>query len=381
MDTKPTHALRTALISGLFAVAIVLFALPASVAHGDELADAQATLSKASQELSTITSEYNSLQSEISRLDQEISDMTAQVQDAQSAMLEGQTLLGNTVLSEYKSDSSLSLINIFLTSTDVSDFVKNMTYYASIKEDQAALVAEQKELRDTFNEKLDQLDEKRNAQQTKLDSAEAKKAEAEVVVSSASQKVSSIQEAQAQEALKNLQAQAASLSQGDTSSSSSSNAAGWNTNNKRPSTTVHNDSSGSSSSGNTSSGSSSSSSSSSSSAESSSSSNGWKTGLASAYGGSSDPNTPNPGRTANGSICNDSSMGVAVPMSWSNYRSYFGHAVEIKYGGKTVVATINDCGGLAGGARALDLQPGVFKAFGYSTCQAWGVRTVSYRIL
>ena len=74
-------------------------------------------------------------------------------------------------------------------------------------------------------------------------------------------------------------------------------------------------------------------------------------------------------------------MGVASPMSWPNYRSYLGHAVEIKYGGKTVVATINDCGNMGGGSRALDLQPGVFKAFGFSTCQAWGVRTVSYRIL
>ena len=37
--------------------------------------------------------------------------------------------------------------------------------------------------------------------------------------------------------------------------------------------------------------------------------------------------------------------------------------------------------GMGGGSRALDLQPGVFKAFGFSTCQAWGVRTVSYRFL
>ena len=108
---------------------------------------------------------------------------------------------------------------------------------------------------------------------------------------------------------------------------------------------------------------------------------GWKTGVASAYGGSSDASTPNPGTTATGAICNDSSMGVAVPMSWPNYRSYLGRAVEIKYGGRTVIATVNDCGSMGGGSRALDLQPGVFKAFGFSTCQAWGVRTVSYRFL
>ena len=103
--------------------------------------------------------------------------------------------------------------------------------------------------------------------------------------------------------------------------------------------------------------------------------------MASAYGGKTDPNTPNPGTTATGAVCNDSSMGVAVPMSLSGYRKLFGRTVEISYGGKTVYATVNDCGGLGGGSRALDLQPGVWKAFGFSSCKAWGLRTVSYRFL
>ena len=38
-------------------------------------------------------------------------------------------------------------------------------------------------------------------------------------------------------------------------------------------------------------------------------------------------------------------------------------------------------GGMGGGSRSLDLQPGVWKAFGYSSCDDWGLRTVSYRIL
>ena len=37
--------------------------------------------------------------------------------------------------------------------------------------------------------------------------------------------------------------------------------------------------------------------------------------------------------------------------------------------------------GMGGGSRSLDLQPGVWKAFGYSSCDDWGLRTVSYRIL
>ena len=85
--------------------------------------------------------------------------------------------------------------------------------------------------------------------------------------------------------------------------------------------------------------------------------------------------------TANGSVCDDNSMGVAIPMSWPNFRSYFGRTVEISYNGQTVLATVNDCGGMGGGSRSLDLQPGVWKAFGFSSCLDWGLRTVNYRFL
>ena len=190
------------------------------------------------------------------------------------------------------------------------------------------------------------------------------------MVSDASAKVSSIKEEQAQAQLAALQAQAAEMQKKEegkqqAASNASQPNSNWNTNTDRnPSANTNSSSSNNSSNSN-----------------SGSVSAGWKTGVASAYGGSSDASTPNPGTTATGAICNDSSMGVAVPMSWPNYRSYLGRAVEIKYGGKTVIATVNDCGSMGGGSRALDLQPGVFKAFGFSTCQAWGVRTVSYRFL
>ena len=106
---------------------------------------------------------------------------------------------------------------------------------------------------------------------------------------------------------------------------------------------------------------------------------GWLSGTASAYGGSSDPGCGT--RTATGATVSDWSMGVAVPMSMPNYRSYLGRQVEISYGGKSVIATVNDCGGMGGGSRVLDLQPGVFKALGASTCNGWGLRTVKYRFL
>lgn len=349
-------------------------ALPATgavrEAHADELSDAQATLSQASAELDSLNKEYDSLQSQLGNLDSQISDTTQKVQDAQAKMLAGRDTLSDAILSQYKSDGALSLVNIVLTSENISDFTKNLTYYSSIQQDQAEKVAEQEQLRDTFSQALSELDGQRDQQQQLIDQADQKKSQAEKVVSDASAKVSSIKEEQAQAQLAALQAQAEEMKKKEeakqaaaaASSNNTQTSSKWNTDTDRNQTANTN----TSSSGNS---------------GSSSSSAGWKTGAASAYGGSSDKGTPNPGTTATGAICNDTSMGVAVPLSWPNCRSYLGRAVEIKYGGKTVIATINDLGNMGGGSRALDLQPGVFKAFGFSTCQAWGVRTVSYRIL
>lgn len=371
MFTRIKKAFGATVMSILLALSL-LPCLGAQAAYADELSDAQATLDDASAQLDAISAEYNDLQTEINNLDAEIATTTQKVQEAQQAMLDGQKVLGDAVLAEYKSDGGLSLVNIVLTSENISDFVTNMTYYTAIQEDQAEIIEEQRQLNETFNAALDDLNAQRDSQQAVLDQAEAKKSEAEKVVSDASAKVSSIKESQA--ALAALQAKANQVGQTQQSSNQQQAVSpDWNTDTDRPAASdgVTDSGNNNNSSNNNTGGT----------GNSSDSSKGWKSGLASAYGGSSDPNTPNPGITATGAVCNDSSMGVAIPMSWSNYRSYFGRAVEIKYGGKTVVATINDCGGLSGGARSLDLQPGVFKAFGFSTCQAWGVRTVSYRIL
>lgn len=104
----------------------------------------------------------------------------------------------------------------------------------------------------------------------------------------------------------------------------------------------------------------------------------WQTGIASAYGGSTDPSSGSV--TANGSRVTESSLGVAIPLAW-NRRDLLGHQVQIEYNGKIIVATINDLGGMNGGRRALDLQPGIFRGFGFNSANGWGLRTVKYRIL
>lgn len=339
--------------------------LPSNSAEADELSDARAALSSAEAQLSTIANEYNAIQARIAEAETKINETTAKAEDAQKEMLEGQKELGKVLVSSYKNEAANSLVNVFLSSDSMESFIRNVTYYSSIEQQKSEQIAEQKKRTEEFTSVLDELDKQKNEQEALAAQAQEKKEQAEQVVSSAASKVSSIESERAR--VEALQQQANSL-QGQQRPSATIDQ-GWNTNTGGGSSNAG--SSNNSSSSNSNSGSSSS----------APSGSGWQTGIASAYGGSSDPNTPNPGKTATGAICNDSSMGVAIPMAWPNYRSYLGRKVEIRYNGHTVIATVNDCGGMGGGSRSLDLQPGVFKAFGFKTCQAWGLRTVSYRFL
>ena len=81
---------------------------------------------------------------------------------------------------------------------------------------------------------------------------------------------------------------------------------------------------------------------------------------------------------ASGAILTSDSVTVAVPAS----QSYLlGRSVQIRYGGKTITATVTDTGGFASYGRVLDLAGGCWKAFGFSSCYDWGVRAVQYRFL
>lgn len=102
---------------------------------------------------------------------------------------------------------------------------------------------------------------------------------------------------------------------------------------------------------------------------------GWQSGAASAYDLEDNEGWD---ATASGVTLTRNSVTVAVPMSQS---SLMGRTVQIVYGNQVVMATVTDVGGFAPMGRALDLAPGVWKAFGASTGDEWGVRTVHYRYL
>ena len=358
---------------------------------------AQATLDEAESRMAQINSEYEQLTAEVAELQTKIDETAAAAMEAQQAMLEGRAALGQVAVGEYRDGSSMGLLGLILDSKNFDELLRNMEYVTQIMSYQADEVAEQKERKRAFDDVSDELNAQKNEQEEALAAQEAKRAEAQSVVEDATARLEGAQEEHAAR-LAELAAQAEALRKQEEEAAAAAAAAvqespDANTGDREP---VVSDDEGPSDNGG-SSGSSGDSGSSGSSGNSGnagssggsgngggsggSSEEGWLSGVASAYGGSTDPNTPNPGTTSTGAVCDDNSMGVAVPKSMPNYRSYFGRTVEIVYGGQTVYATVNDCGSMGGGSRALDLHPGVWKAFGFSSCRAWGLRTVKYRFL
>lgn len=370
------------LLAGVLSAGSLTFAC-AAPAYADEVSDAQNALSAAEARMSQIASEHEALVKQAEELQQQIDEATQGVMDAQAAAQTGRNKLGTYAAQEYKT-GGISLIKVLLESQSISDLVNNMQYFDAIQEDQARQIAEQKQLEATFNDALDDLNKKKDEQVKAISDAEAKQTEAQQVVAQATAHLSDAQAAAEAARLAELQKQAEALkaqqeAQSQTEQAPAEESKGAAEKAEESGNSAASNSGNQSSSGSSSESSNSNGSGSNNSNSSNTSTSGWQSGVVSAYGSTSDGTLG--AHTATGAIVSESSMGVAVPMSMPNYRSYFGRSVEISYGGRTVVAVVNDCGGLGGGSRALDLQPGVWKALGASSCFDWGVRTVSYRFL
>ena len=403
------HRVLAAALAVLLALSLLGAAPTAALADpvddGQAAVDqAQATLNDAEARMAQINEEYEALSAQVDELQGKIDETTAAALEAQQAMLDGRENLGDVAVGEYRNGGSASLLMMVLDSKSFDDLLRNMEYATQIMAYQAEEIAKQEERKRAFDEVSDELNAQKNEQERTLAAQEEKRSEAEALVADATSRLESAKADHAAR-LAELAAQAEALrkqkeqAEKEAARKAPKESSKANTGDREPvvgddAPVASDPDEGSADDGGSSSGDSdksddagdSSDDSSDDSGESSSGSSddsngGWLSGTASAYGGKTDPSTPNPGTTATGAVCDDNSMGVAVPKSMPNYRSYFGRTVEIKYGGKTVYATVNDCGSMGGGSRVLDLQPGVWKAFGFSSCRDWGLRTVKYRFL
>ena len=380
------RAVLGCLLAALLACGLVPFAPRAAGADEvDEAAvaeaeraveEAQGALDGAESNRQGIAADHEALVKEVADLQKRIDETTAQALEAQQEVIDGRAALAKAAVYEYRGGSAQSLVKLLLEAESFDELVRNLVYLSSVVQYQVDEVEAQKERSARFDALMEDLNAQKDEQDRKLAELEEKKVQAEQTVSDASTKLQGAQGEYAsmveelQRKIEEAEAQGSAPAEPVAVDES-------NTNTARPGdqmTDVAPDPSPSPA------------------PDGGSGSDpapepapdpgaGWSTGIASAYGGSTDPYTPNPGTTATGAVCDDWSMGVAVPMAWPRYWQYYGRTVEISYGGMTVLATVNDCGYMGGGSRVLDLQPGVWKAFGFSSCNDWGLRTVSYRFL
>ena len=340
-------------------------------------ASTEAELAKLTQQISEAEATYQESVAQADSLQEEINSVADEILDLEQNVIPAQRERAADAASQlYKMQCNTpNLVSLLLQADSMEDFISSSKYLTVIQDEHTAELQRLSEVEDDLNAKMADL----NAKQTEVATEQQKASDALASVQSAAAEVQKKADAEnaaeaqaAAEAAQRAAAEQAAREQAAAeqhsaatetapsepsgSSQSSSGSSGSNTPN--------NSGSSSSNQGGSSSGSSSSNSGSSG----SSSQGGWLTGKASYYG---------LGDGLMGSMCADGSPVTETSMGIAMLSVPLGTKVEIRYGGKSVVATVRDRGPYAGG-RVIDMQPAVARALGFISV---GVDTVSYRIL
>ena len=342
---------RIACVAGLTAVLVggsCLGVAPCSAYAAT--AQTEAELAALTQQVKSAATTYQQATDKVNELNEQISEMADEILDfEQNKLPEQQQKASDAAANLYKLQvASPNVMSMLLNSASLGDLITQGKYLTTIQDDNTAEL----ECLNAMHEELE----------SKMEELSAAKDEAEQEQQKASEALASAQSAQAQmaaraqsedaaeaEAARKAAEEAAATTAQMQQQGSGSNGSNQDGNAGSSSSTQQPSGSGSASSGTV-------------------STSGWRSGVASYYGiGDGFMG----GTTASGAIVTESSMGVAmlnVPL---------GTYVEISYGGRSVIAVVNDRGPYVHG-RVIDMQPAVARALGFLSV---GVGTVQYRFL
>ncbi len=350
---------RIACVAGLTAVLVggsCLGVAPCSAYAAT--AQTETELATLTQQVNSAATTYQQATDRVNELNEQISEMADEILDfEQNKLPEQQQKASDAAANLYKLHvASPNVMSMLLNSASLGDLITQGKYLTTIQDDNTAELERLNAMHEELEAKMEELssakDEAEQEQQkasdalTSAQSAQAQMAaraqsedaaEAEAARKAAEEAAATTAQMQQQGSVSNSNGS----SQGSNAGSAGSAGSGSST--QQPSGT------GGSSSGTT-------------------STSSWKSGVASYYGiGDGFMG----GTTASGAIVTESSMGVAmlnVPL---------GTYVEISYGGRSVIAVVNDRGPYVHG-RVIDMQPAVARALGFLSV---GVGTVQYRFL
>ena len=342
MRLRSAHAkARATIVAGLATALLCSSALAPASAYA-------ATADELQNRVDAATQAYGDASAKVSELQAKIDESQAKIDEVNAELPEQRERAEQSLSSLYKMQQGTpGLVSLLLSSDSFADFFTTYQYLNAVQRSNTDALAE-------LNRMEGELSAAQQTLQAAKDEASAQQQQAQTSMTEAQTALdelnAQIAAQAAAEAAAQAQAQAQSQAASDSSQAASSPAA------SAPSASTPSNPSATDGSEVKSDGE-------------------WMIGMASAY--SVDNNTGG-NATASGDELTDDSMSVAVPLS---QRYLLGRSVQIRYGGKTITAVVNDVGGFAAYGRVLDLAGGCWKAFGCSSASDWGVRAVQYRFL
>lgn len=347
---------RIACVAGLTAVLVggsCLGVAPCSAYAAT--AQTETELAALTQQVNSAATTYQQATDRVNELNEQISEMADEILDfEQNKLPEQQQKASDAAANLYKLHvASPNVMSMLLNSASLGDLITQGKYLTTIQDDNTAELERLNAMHEELEAKMEELslakDEAEQEQQKASEAlTSARSAQAQMAARAQSEDAAEAEAARkaAEEAAATtaqMQQQGSVSNSNGSSQGSNAGSAGSGSSTQQPSGT------GGSSSGTT-------------------STSSWKSGVASYYGiGDGFMG----GTTASGAIVTESSMGVAmlnVPL---------GTYVEISYGGRSVIAVVNDRGPYVHG-RVIDMQPAVARALGFLSV---GVGTVQYRFL
>lgn len=342
MRLRSAHAkARATIVAGLATALLCSSALAPASAYA-------ATADELQNRVDAATQAYGDASAKVSELQAKIDESQAKIDEVNAELPEQRERAEQSLSSLYKMQQGTpGLVSLLLSSDSFADFFTTYQYLNAVQRSNTDALAE-------LNRMEGELSAAQQTLQAAKDEASAQQQQAQTSMTEAQTALdelnAQIAAQAAAEAAAQAQTQAQSQAVSGSSQAASSPAAGAPAS-STPSNPSATDGSEVKSDGE------------------------WMIGMASAY--SVDSNTGG-NATASGDELTDDSMSVAVPLS---QRYLLGRSVQIRYGGKTITAVVNDVGGFAAYGRVLDLAGGCWKAFGCSSASDWGVRAVQYRFL
>lgn len=350
---------RIACVAGLTAVLVggsCLGVAPCSAYAAT--AQTETELAALTQQVNSAATTYQQATDRVNELNEQISEMADEILDfEQNKLPEQQQKASDAAANLYKLHvASPNVMSMLLNSASLGDLITQGKYLTTIQDDNTAELERLNAMHEELESKMEKLsaakDEAEQEQQKASDAlTSAQSAQAQMAARAQSEDAAEAEAAR--KAAEEAAATTAQMQQQGSVSNSNGSSQGSNAGNagsaNSSSSTQQSSGTGGSSSGTT-------------------STSSWKSGVASYYGiGDGFMG----GTTASGAIVTESSMGVAmlnVPL---------GTYVEISYGGRSVIAVVNDRGPYVHG-RVIDMQPAVARALGFLSV---GVGTVQYRFL